>query len=162
MTVDFLQAYRDGAKDAPATFIAQTEVERIIARFCSDLERATSNPEQVLSIGRIAIGGYGDRAHEEVESLASQNPPHRDGGGWTRLVMCRVGGRASAANGVELVAYRRSDAGYPVDVRWIDGHTETCGDSGELEAALGNMLRNPLCNARIRKAASDFSGARIK
>lgn len=162
MTVDFIQAYRDGCRDAPATFQAVTEVEQTIARFCADLERATVNPSQVMMVGRVAMGGFGGHMHEEVEPLASSNPPHRDGGGWTRLVMCRVGGRASPSNGVELVAYRRADSGYPVEIRWIDGQMQTCINGSALEAALGNMLRDPHCNARIRKAVADFTSARTQ
>jgi hypothetical protein len=131
--VDFAQAFRDGSNEAPSVQVARTEVEDILARFCHELETAAP----VLTVSR-----------------------GNDDGAWIRLLMSRPGGRLSPSNGADLLAYRRADQGYPVALRWVDGRVRECVDSASLEAELGNMLRDPHCNARIRNAIRDFGGSR--
>jgi hypothetical protein len=154
VSVDFAQAFRDGCRSEPTEFISHTEVEDVIERFCSELEGATG----VLAMGRIGVEMILGQARECSVPIASKGPPHRDGGGWVRVLMHRSGGKISPTSGVDLVAYKRADDGFPVTIRFPIGSTVECKTAEALEAALAAMLRDVHLNARIRKTVRDFSG----
>jgi hypothetical protein len=155
--IDFAQAFRDGCRDEPTEFAPRTEVEEIVERFCSDLERATG----VLAIGRVGVETFMGQSRE-CSVPVSQGAPYRDNGGWTRLLMHRAGGKTTLSNGVDLLAYRRADSGFPVTLRFPIGSTAECETAEALEGALAAMLRDTHSNARIRKTVKDFSGAQAR
>lgn len=165
MSIDFSQAYLDGCREAPQTTIAHTDVEETIAMFCKELEGVTSTKlgeqnVQVMSIGRIGVEGIGTRYQRETVEPIDRPLEGGDLLAWQRLVMCRVGGRASPSNGVDLLSFKRSELGFPVTVQWADGRRFEHFDKQSLAANLASMLRDPHCNARIRKAVSDFTGGK--
>lgn len=158
MTVDFAQAFRDGCRDEQTEFAARTEVEEVIERFCHDLEKATG----ALAIGRVDVEMVLSQARECSVPVSTPGAPYRDGGGWTRLLMHRAGGKVTLSNGVDLLAYKRADGGCPVTLRFPIGSTVECETAEALESALASMLRDTHINARIRKTARDFAGAQAR
>lgn len=154
--IDFAQAFRDGCRDEPTEFASHTSVEDVIERFCSELETATG----VLAMGRMGVEMILGQVRECSVPIASKGTPHRDGGGWVRVLMHRAGGKFSLTSGVDLVAYKRADAGFPVTLRFPIGSTVECMTMEALEEALAAMLRDAHLNARIRKTVKDFAGAR--
>jgi len=156
--IDFAQAFRDGCRDELTEFAPHTDVEEIIERFCSDLEKATG----VLAIGRVGIETIMGQARECSVPMTQPGAPYRDAGGWTRLLMHRAGGKTTLSNGVDLLAYRRADSGFPVTLRFPIGSTVECETAEALEGALASMLRDTHLNARICKTARDFSGAQAR
>lgn len=157
MTVDFAQAFRDGCRDAPIAVAQRTDVEETVRAMCVDATKAAANIYQLPDSRGPALV-FAMLTHAEEKELFAPTCTIPEGqarvylmhGEWERV------NDVPAKHGVELLSFRRGTSGYPAQVTSFNGVSHNCANKIQLEAALGNILRDSITGAKIRKAARDF------
>ena len=157
MTVDFAQAFRDGCREAPIAVANRTDVEDAVRSMCVEATKESARIYQ-LPDGRGPALAFAMFTHDEEREMFAPTCSIPEGqarvylmhGEWETV------NDVPAKHGIELLTFRRGPLGYPAQVTSFNGASQLCTNRVQLEAALANILRDPMTGARIRKVARDF------